>query len=48
MQKLLNELEIAAAYNTGFAKVAVQCSAVTFVESIATFAKPETAMPNYT
>ena len=28
--------------NTGLAKVAVQCSADTFVVKIATFAKPET------
>jgi hypothetical protein len=28
--------------NTGLAKVAVQCSADTFVLKIATFAKPET------
>ena len=28
--------------NTGLAKVAVQCSASTFVVKIATFAKPET------
>ncbi|MFN4940794.1 MAG: hypothetical protein ACK5EQ_04505 [Bacteroidota bacterium] len=27
--------------NTGLAKVAVQCSAATFVVKIATFAKPE-------
>jgi len=30
------------AYNTGLAKVAVQCSANTFVVKIASFAKPET------
>ncbi len=30
--------------NTGLAKVAVQCSADTFVVKIATFAKPETVM----
>ena len=30
------------ATNTGLAKVAVQCSADTFVVKIATFAKPET------
>ena len=47
-----------AAYNTGLAKVAVQCSADTFVVNqtlvlrinisgeIATFAKPETVMPH--
>jgi len=29
-------------HNTGLAKVAVQCSADTFVVKIATFAKPET------
>jgi hypothetical protein len=29
-------------HNTGLAKVAVQCSADTFVVEIATFAKPET------
>ena len=32
--------------NTGLAKVAVQCSADTFVVKIATFAKPETVMPH--
>jgi len=31
-------------HNTGLAKVAVQCSADTFVVKIATFAKPETVM----
>jgi hypothetical protein len=30
--------------NTGLAKVAVHCSADTFVVKIATFAKPETFM----
>jgi hypothetical protein len=30
--------------NTGLAKVAVQCSADTFVVKIATFAKPETVI----
>jgi hypothetical protein len=33
--------------NTGLAKVAVQCSASTFVVKIATFAKPETVIANY-
>ena len=32
--------------NTGLAKVAVQCSADTFVVKIATFAKPEPVMGN--
>ena len=32
------------AHNTGLAKVAVQCSADTFVVKIATFAKPETVV----
>jgi hypothetical protein len=32
--------------NTGLAKVAVQCSADTFVVKIATFAKRQTVMPN--
>ena len=32
--------------NTGLAKVAVQCSADTFVVKIATFAKPETVVAN--
>ena len=32
------------AYNTGLAKVAVQCSADTFVVKIATFAKPDNVM----
>ncbi len=45
--------KIKTAYNTGLAKVAVQCSAdtfvvwfsaSTFVVKIATFAKPETVM----
>ena len=31
-------------HNTGLAKVAVQCSASTFVLKIATFAKPQTVM----
>jgi hypothetical protein len=34
------------AANTGLAKVAVQCSADTFVVKIATFAKPETVIRN--
>jgi hypothetical protein len=34
------------AYNTGLAKVAVQCSADTFVLKIATFAQPETVIGN--
>jgi hypothetical protein len=33
-----------AATNTGLAKVAVQCSADTFVVKIATFANPENVM----
>ena len=33
--------------NTGLAKVAVQCSADTFVVKIATFAKPETVIGHY-
>jgi hypothetical protein len=33
--------------NTGLAKVAVQCSADTFVVKIATFAKPETVIANF-
>jgi hypothetical protein len=33
-----------ATHNTGLAKVAVQCSADTFVVKIATFAKPQTFM----
>jgi hypothetical protein len=32
--------------NTGLAKVAVQCSADTFVVKIATFAKPENVTTN--
>ncbi len=32
--------------NTGLAKVAVQCSAATFVVKTATFAKPETVSSN--
>jgi hypothetical protein len=35
------------AHNTGFAKVAVQCSADTFVVKIATFAKPENVFEAY-
>jgi hypothetical protein len=31
-------------YNTGLAKVAVHCSADTFVVKIATFAKPENVL----
>jgi hypothetical protein len=34
------------AHNTGLAKVAVQCSASTFVVKVATFAKPETVIAN--
>ena len=34
------------AANTGLAKVAVQCSADTFVVKIATFAKPQNVMPH--
>jgi hypothetical protein len=34
-------------HNTGLAKVAVQCSADTFVVKIATFAKPETVMGKF-
>jgi hypothetical protein len=34
------------AANTGLAKVAVQCSADTFVVKIATFAKPENVTCN--
>ena len=34
--------------NTGLAKVAVQCSADTFVVKIATFAKPENVSSNLT
>jgi hypothetical protein len=34
-------------YNTGLAKVAVQCYADTFVVKIATFAKPENVTGNY-
>ena len=37
-----------AACNTGLTKVAVQCSADTFVVKIATFAKPETFSGNFT
>ena len=32
--------------NTGLSKVAVLCSADTFVVKIATFAKPENVMPH--
>jgi hypothetical protein len=39
-------MERKAAYNTGLAKVAVQCSADTFVVKIATFAKPQNVMPH--
>jgi len=39
MTKLADERTTAT--NTGLAKVAVQCSASTFVVKIATFAKPE-------
>jgi hypothetical protein len=35
------------AANTGLAKVAVQCSASTFVVKIATFAKPENVIGHY-
>ena len=35
-------------HNTGLAKVAVQCSADTFVLKIATFAKPENVILLYT
>ena len=35
------------AYNTGLAKVAVQCSASKFVVKIATFAKPENVMDKF-
>ena len=41
MHNRLTEIE-ARRHNTGLAKVAVQCSADTFVVKIATFAKPET------
>ncbi len=37
----------ATSANTGLAKVAVQCSASTFVVKIATFAKPETVMAHF-
>ncbi len=43
-QHLLTERS--PAHNTGLAKVAVQCSADTFVVKIATFAKPETVIAN--
>ena len=36
-----------SAANTGLAKVAVHCSADTFVVKIATFAKPETVSKHY-
>jgi hypothetical protein len=36
------------AYNTGLAKVAVQCSSDTFVVKIATFAKPENVVRHST
>jgi len=34
-------------HNTGLAKVAVQCSADTFVVKTATFAKPETVIGQF-
>ena len=37
-----HDRERSTGYNMGLAKVAVQCSADTFVVKIATFAKPET------
>jgi hypothetical protein len=36
-----NNIKEQRRHNTGLAKVAVQCSASTFVVKIATFAKPE-------
>jgi hypothetical protein len=44
MTKLADERTTAT--NTGLAKVAVQCSADTFVVKIATFAKPENVSGN--
>jgi hypothetical protein len=46
MQLKTNGQTRTAADNTGLAKVAVQCSADTFVVKIATFAKPENVGSN--
>jgi len=42
-----SEQEVARAHNSGFKKLAVQCSTSTFVVKIATFAKPETVMGKF-
>ena len=43
----MKRFERKPAHNTGLAKVAVQCSAETFVVKIATFAKPENVMGKF-
>ena len=47
LKQLFRARADAQTHNTGLAKVAVQCSASTFVVKIATFAKPETVSANY-